>query len=172
MTQPTMPAAVNTNGTTLVLWVPAIANPAVPTKTEMTAGTVLDLSCYLTGDGLATETTENAIEDPRLCSKQIFEARGDFSDTLELTYVFNPLESADDEARTTLRPGTRGYIVLRWAVDSEIPVDTGDVVDVYPVEMGQQRKQTPTRNGVHRITQKPFVTGPVRRDVAVVAGTP
>jgi len=167
-----MPAAVNTNGTMLTLFVPAIANPSAPTKAELTAGTVLDLSCYVTGDGLATETTENTIEDPRLCSKQVFEARGDYTDTLELTYVFNPEQPTDDQARITLRPGTRGYIVLRWAVDSELPVDTGDQVDVYPVDFGVQRKQAPTRNGQHRITQKAFVTGPVRRDVAVVAGTP
>ncbi|MFI1194085.1 hypothetical protein ACH4T9_12620 [Micromonospora sp. NPDC020750] len=166
----TMPIAVTTNGTMLALWVPAIANTAAPKVTELNAGTVLDLSCYLSGDGLTTETSENTVDDPRLCSKQIFESRGDFTDTLGITYVFNPESPDDDEARIALAPGTQGNIVLRWAVDSEAAVAIADLVDVYPVEMGIQRKNTPGRNGVHKITQKPFVIGAVRRDVAVVAG--
>jgi len=166
----TMPIAVSTNGTTLVTFVEAIANPAAPKVTEINAGTSLDLSCYLTGDGLTTETSENTTEDPRLCSKQIFEARGDYTDTMEITYVFNPASPDDDEARLALPAGTSGFFVIRWAVDSEDAVATADLVDVIPVEMGVQRKNTPTRNGVHKITQKPFITGKVYRDVAVVAG--
>jgi hypothetical protein len=166
----TQPAAVSTNGTMLAIFVTAIANPAVPKLTEINAVSSIDLSCYLTGEGLNTDTTENTIEDPRLCSKQVYEARGDFTDTMELTYVFNLDSPADDEARIGLPAGTRGFIVLRWAVDSDVAMATGDLVDVYPVELGVQRKNTPTRNGVHKITQKPFVIGAVQRDVAVVAG--
>jgi hypothetical protein len=169
MTQP-IPASVNTNGTMLALFVPTLANYRTgATVAELTAGAVIDLSCYLTGEGLTTETSENNVEDPRLCSKQVFENRGDFTDTMELTYVFNPASPSDDEARLGLPPGTRGFIVLRWAVDSEAPIAAGQELDIYPVEMGAQRKQTPGRNGVHRITQKPFVTGTVARDVLVAA---
>lgn len=169
MTSP-IPTAVNTNGTVKALWVETIADYlAGPTVAELTAGTVVDLSCYLTGDGLSTETTENNVEDPRLCSKQIYEARGDFTNTLELTYVFNPASAINDEARLALTPGAQGFIVLRWAMDFETAIAANQEVDVYPVEMGQQRKQTPGRNGVHRITQKPFVIGEVARDVLVAA---
>ncbi|MEV1315370.1 hypothetical protein AB0J14_04715 [Micromonospora arborensis] len=169
MTQP-IPASVNTNGTMLVLFVPTLSNYLTgPTVAELTAGAVIDLSCYLTGDGLTTETSENNVEDPRLCSKAVFENRGDYTDTIELTYVFNPASPANDEARLGLPPGTRGFLVLRWAVDSEAPIAAAGEVDVFPVEMGAQRKQTPGRNGVHRITQKPFVTGTVARDVAIAA---
>jgi hypothetical protein len=166
----TMPVAVSTNGTVAAKFVTAIANPAAPKVTEINAVSSVDLSCYLTGDGLTTDTSENSIEDPRLCSKQVYESRGDFTDMLEFTYVFNPASADDDEARLALPPGTQGFIVLRWGVDSEDAFATGDLVDVYPVEMGAQRKNTPARNAVHKITQKPFVTGKVHRDVAVVAG--
>lgn len=168
MTQP-IPASVTTNGTMLALFVETLADYTAPTVAELTAGTVIDLTCYLTGDGLSTETTENNVEDPRLCSKQVYEQRGDFSNTMELTYVFNPGSAADDEARLGLPPGTRGYIALRWATDHETAIAANQEVDVYPVEMGAQRKQTPGRNSVHRIMQKPFVTGEVARDVAVIA---
>jgi hypothetical protein len=169
VTQP-MPMSVTTNGTVAVKFVTAIADPAAPTDTEINAESSIDLSCYLTGDGYNAETSENTVEDPRLCSKQIFEARGDFTDTLELTYVFNPGSPTDDAARIGLPAGTTGFLVTRWAVDSEDAYAADDIVDVIPVEMGIQRKNTPARNSVHRITQKAFITGPVRRDVEVVAG--
>lgn len=169
MTQP-IPASVNTNGTMLALFVPTLANYLTgPTVAELTGGSVIDLTCYLTGDGLNTDTSENNVEDPRLCSKQVFENRGDFTETMELTYVFNPGSPADDEARLGLPAGTKGYIVLRWAVDSETAIAAGQEVDVYPVELGKQRKQTPGRNGVHKIMQKPFVVGAVAEDVAIAA---
>ncbi|WP_341719934.1 hypothetical protein QQG74_09610 [Micromonospora sp. FIMYZ51] len=164
------PLGVNTNGTIMVLWVPAIANLAAPTVAELTAESVLDLTCYLTSDGFTLETTENTVEDGRLCSKQVFEARGDYTDSMEFTYVFNTASPANDEARITLVSGALGNIVTRWAVDFEDAIAAADLVDVAPVEMGIQRKQAPTRNGMHRITQKPFIIGQVRRDVAVVAG--
>ena len=169
MTQP-IPASVGTNGTMLALFIPSLsAYLSGFTVAEATAGAVLDITCYLTGDGLTTETSENNIEDPRLCSKQVFENRGDSTKTMELTYVFNPASPTNDEARLALPAGTRGFIALRWAIDSEIPVAVGQEFDIYPVEMGAQRKQTPGRNSVHRITQKPFIIGTVAEDVLVAA---
>lgn len=163
------PLSVSTNGTVLVKYVPAFVNYLVPKLTEVNAGGALDLSCYLTGDGLNTDTSENNIDDPRLCSKQTFESPGDFTRTLELTYVYNPESPDDDEARIALPRGTAGFIVIRWAVDAEQVLAIDDILDIYPIKMGAQRKQTPARNGVHRIMQKPFVTGQMAEDVELVA---
>lgn len=155
----------------LALYVPVIADYlSGPTVDELTGESAVDLTCQITGDGLVPDTAENNVEDPRLCSKQIFEGRGDFTDSLEITYVFNPGSESDDVARLTLTPGTRGYVVLRWALAYETAIAAGQEVDVYPIEAGVQRKQQPTRNGVHRIAQKLFVIGEVARDVAVAAG--
>ncbi len=165
----TIPASVPTNGTTSAVLVMTIANPAAPDVDEITAVSSLDLSCYLTGDGLNPQTSENTIEDPRLCQVQTFEARGDFTDSLELTYVFNPASPADNEAQLALPAGTSAFVVMRWAVDSEDAFGAGDIVDVYPVVAGIPRKQQPARNGVHKIMQKLFVVGEVMRDVEVVA---
>lgn len=164
------PQSVESNGTVLVLFLTALANPLLPKLSEMNASSGLDLSCYLTGDGLNTDTNENNIEDPRLCSKQTFESPGDFSRTLELTYVFNPEEPTDDEARLTLKRGVKGFVAIRWAVDADQVIAIGDIFDIYPVTMGAQRKQTPGRNSVHKIMQKPFVTGQLAEDVKVVTG--
>ena len=40
---------------------------------------------------------------------------------------------------------------------------------MYPVTCGIQRKQAPEANSSLKVAQKMFVTGPVERDVAVVA---
>lgn len=162
--------SVESNGTVLVLFLTAVADLQEPTLAEMTAVSSLDLSCYLAGDGLTTDTTQNTIEDRRLCNKQTFERPGSLSRALELQYVYNPESPDDDEARITLAAGVKGYIAIRWAVDADQAVAVGDMFDIYPVVMGAQRKQTPGENSVHKITQKPFVTGAMAEDVLVVAG--
>ncbi len=169
MTSPVVPTSVQTNGTVRAVFVATLADVTAPELTEIAAVSSLDFSCYATGDGLAAETSENNVEDPRLCSKAVFEAPGDTTDTLEITYVFNPASPTNNEAHLELTQGRKGFIILRWAVDSEDAWAAADIVDVYPVTLGAQRKNNPTRNSVHKITQKCFVTGPVQRDVELAA---
>lgn len=165
----TTPASVPTNGTMSVIFVEQLAIPATPDIDEITDPSSVDLSCYLTGDGFNPSTTENTIEDPRLCQRQTFVQPGDYLDALEITYVFNPTSAPDNQAQLNIPQGTSGFLVVRWAVDSEEPWGAGDIVDVYPVTFGVQRKQQPVRNSVHRIMQTPFVTAAVERDVLVIA---
>lgn len=168
MTMP-IPASVSTNGTVRAVFLATVADITSPTLTEIGAASALDFSCYATGDGVSAETSEQNIEDARLCSKAVYEAPGDRTDTLEITYVFNPLVPTSDEARLELTEGRKGYILLRWAVDTETAFGAGDIGDLYPVTLGAQRKNNPTRNSVHKITQKCFVTGAVQKDVVVAA---
>lgn len=168
MTQP-QPASVESNGNVLVKFFTSFADVLHPTLAEMTAVSSLDLSCYLAGDGLTTDTTQNSIEDRRLCNKQTYERPGSLSRALELSYVYNPESPLDDEARITLKEDVKGFIGIRWAVDSAQPIAAGDMWDIYPVVMGAQRKQTAAENSVLKITQKPFVTGAMAEDVLVVA---
>lgn len=168
MTSPT-PASVSTNGTVRAVFIASVADLNAPKLTEINAVTSLDFSCYATGDGVAAETSEQNIEDARLCSKALYEAPGDRTDTLEITYVFNPKVPASDEARLELTEGRKGFVLIRWAVDSDTVFAVGDIADLYPATLGAQRKNNPTRNSVHKITQKCFVTGAVHKDVVLVA---
>jgi hypothetical protein len=168
MTSP-IPQSVGTNGTLRAIFVPSLADQAEPVLAEINAITALDFSCYATGDGVSAETNESNVEDPRLCSKAVYEQPGDTTDTLEITYVFNPKSPSNNEAHLELTPGRKGFVLLRWGVDSDVAWAADDIVDVYPVTLGAQRKANPTRNAVHRITQKCFVTGKVNKDVVVVA---
>lgn len=168
MTQPT---SIPADGNLKVVWVPTIAIPGAPTVAELTGGTVVDLSLYLTGGGFTPSTDEQAVADPRLAARQNFERRGRYTDGLSLMYVFQgqSLAASDNKAHSTLTPGATGYIVARWGADYSVALAAADVVDVYPAECGVQVKQAPEENGVEKIAQKIFIRGAVQRDVAVAA---
>jgi len=159
------------DGMLKVLHVPAIANPASPTVAELTAGTVLDVSCYLTADGYTPGGDEATVTDDRLCSVQTFQRPGRHTDTLALRYVYRAQDAAgtDNKAFHTLKHLVTGYIVTRWGQDFEDAIAATDVVDVMPVQYGKQMKQAPEANSVLKISQTVFVTGAMQRDVAVAA---
>lgn len=166
----TQPASVPADGNLKVAWVATIADPANPTAGELTAGSVVDLSCYLTATGFNPATDEQTITDDRLCSRATFERPGRHTDSLEVTYVFNPDSPADDEAYQTLAYLEEGFLALRWGVPYETAFAAADIVDVYPIQCGIQRKQPPTANSVLMAVQKLFIPSPgVQRDVAVAA---
>lgn len=175
MTQPLVdiPTSIPADGSLKVLWVPEIADPAVPQQAELTAPSVVDLSCYLTDTGWQPSVNEEVSTDPRLCSRQVFERIGRFTDSLELTYVYQGQAptASDNKAFATLRHRELGYIVTRWGADYELPIEDGDIVDVYPAECGVQQKLAPEANGRLRITQRIFIRGLVRRDAVVGGGS-
>jgi len=159
--------SVPADGNLAVRFVTTIADSANPTAAEINAGTSVDLSCYITGDGLKTGTDEQTVTDPRLCSTQVFEQPGRHTDSIELTYVYNILSAGDDLARLALPKGTTGYIVARWGVLYSQAFAAGDIVDVWRIKAGTQQKQPPTANGLLTMMQKMFVTGETQRDVVV-----
>ncbi len=165
----TAPLSVLGDGNVKVSWVTAITAPTTPAITELNATSSVDLSCYLTADGLTTGTDEQGVTDDRLCSTQTFEQPGRFSDTLELMYVYQPqLPSAtDNKAFTTLIHLTTGFVVIRWGKLYSGAFVSTDRVNVMPAVCGVQREQPPEANSVLKIAQKIWVSGIVRRNVAV-----
>jgi hypothetical protein len=169
-----LPRSVIADGNAKVSWVPAIADPAAPTLAELNAASAVELSCYLTG--FTPGTDESTITDDRLCAPQVFQRPGSHTDSMSWTYVYQPQAKGttpavtDNEAQDTLVNHAAGYIVFRWGKDAMTAFASGDVVDVYPAEAGVQRKQAPERNATLKIEQTMYVTGPVQRDVLVVAG--
>ena len=166
-----LPTSIPADGSLLVLWVPALENPAEPTLAELTAPTVVDLTCYLTADGWAPATEEQASVDNRLCSRQDYELAGRFKDTLEITYVYQAQEpaAADNLAYSTLKHKELGYVATRWGRDFELPITLSDIFDFTPSQCGRQRKQPPVANERLKCMQKMFVRDETMLDIAVVA---
>ena len=158
---------VASDGNGLVLWVPAIANPAAPTVTELTAPSVEKLTYGLTPDGFAHDTAVATINSGRFTLKQVIEADGKITDTVEVKYVWEGL--ASDVVRTTLTYNTEGFIVKRLAVPNETGIAAGQLVTVIPVRCGLIRDVPPAENSELQKIQKLNVIGTVERDVAVVA---
>lgn len=159
----TVPAGQASDGRGLVLWVPAIANPAAPTAAELNAGTVKALTYSLVPDGFRHTTTENVISSGRYTLRQILELPGTVIDELEVQYV------TGSPAETTLTEGTTGFIVHRLGVPNETAPTAAQKVDVIPGRAGLQRKVAPTANTELQKVQKIFVAGTVQRDVAIAA---
>lgn len=162
------------DGNTAVWFVPAIENPSAPSVADLTAESVVDLSCYLTGDGLNLTSEQAAITDERLCSTQVYEIPGRKTNTAEVTYIDNTNsthETDSNEAAETLVEGASGYIVTRRGVEYEEALAADQKVSVWPIRAGAQRDVPPEANSVIRTIQKLFVTGDVHQKVAVVAGS-
>ena len=167
----TTPNSLPADGNLKVVWVPVIADTSAPSAAVLNGATSIDLSCYLTADGYAPGGDEQAITDDRLCSRQTFERPGRSSDSLELMYVYQAQVAAgtDNKAFDTLKHLTNGYIVTRWGKDYATAFIATDKVDVLPVQLGKQMKAAPEANSILKISQRSFVTGTMKRDVAVVA---
>lgn len=166
----TQPASVVNDGNHLLLWVPTIDDPAEPTVVELTDEAVLDLTCYLTDSGWTPGMTEERVPDNRLCTDQNYSLPGRKTFAPNIIFTSNPEEPTADEARTTLDPGTDGYLVWRPLVPYEQAVAAADLVNVYPVQVGEQEFTDPTMNTVGTVTQQLHLRPPGRqRMVALVA---
>lgn len=160
-------AGTPADGNGLVLWVPAIANPAAPTVAELTAGTVKPLTYALAPDGFDHQTSVAIITSGRYTLAQALESEGVITDTLEVKYVYNAAQT--DTASTTLTTGTTGFVVKRLGVANGTAVQAGQKVTVLPVKCGVKRDVPPTANTELMKIQKLLITGTVNRDVAVAA---
>ena len=161
-------AGTPADGNGLVLWVPAIANPAAPTVAELTAGTVKPLTYALAPDGFDHQTSVATITSGRYTLAQALESDGIITDTVVVKYVYK--NDLSDTASSTLVPGTEGFIVKRLGVENGAAVAAGQKVTVIPVKCSIRTDVPPTQNTELMKSQKLNVTGKVERDVAVVAG--
>ena len=163
----TVPLGLPSDGQGLVLFVPAIANPAAPTVSELTAGTVKKLTYSITGDGYNHTVTINKIRANRLTLPQEIQYDGTIVDDLTITYAYT--NTAGDVARLALPTGTTGFIVERWAVANEVAIAAAQIVDVIPIKASVPLKDAPVRNQELTRTQVLNVTGNVYRDITVAA---
>lgn len=164
------PKGVPSDGMIKVAFVASLADPAVVTTAELTAATSVDATCYLTS--FTPNAEAQAIEDRRLCSKQVFEDFGTVTYTIgDITYVYDTQDADGDSNKlyAALPTGTEGFLVVGWGKDADDAWAVGDVVDIYPVKMGPRVKQPPEQNSKLKVTQKPFVTAEVVEDVALAA---
>jgi hypothetical protein len=162
---PTIPTATDSDGNVKYTWVSTIASTSAPTVAELTAGT--ELSCWLTGDGWNPSLNQATATDKRACSAQDYEAPGRYAYSLEVKYVEAP--QGTNTAKTTLVPGSLGYMVERRGLSVDTAYAAAQKVNVFPVSPGQYMDLPPEDNSKFKGQQKLFVRAAVVIDAVVAA---
>lgn len=180
MAAQTIPTAVPSEGTVALWWVPSTVTwlTAAPSVALLGGGTVVPLQCYLK-EYFTPGVTAEAVTDPRMCSKQVFEDVGKRTYTIEeLIGVFDPQDPTSSSGGTkpsaayaALAPGATGWLVARWGIDLEgsaAAAATGQFVDSYPVKIATRRKMPQEANSQLKFGARPVISGPVVEDTALV----
>lgn len=164
---------VATQGNETVIYVPTLAVPSAPTVAELTGATALNLGYALRG--FAPASDQGVSEDIRLASTQTFENPGRVKKSIDdVTYVYDPQAAAgvsSNKHYATLKQAVTGFLVDRRGIPATTAVIAAQKVDVYPVQFGAQRRvavDPSAEGGKFEVIQKPFVTGLVLEDIAVV----
>jgi hypothetical protein len=168
---------VSTQGNETVIYVPTLADPAVPdVSSEVGAAVATALNLGYAFRGFSTTSEQPTTEDIRLASVQSFESPGRVKPTIDdVTYVYDPqapADTADNVHYETLKPGVTGYLIDRRGIPATTAPAAGQIVDVYPIICGAQRRapvDPSAEGGKFEIIQKFFITGTVEYDVALVA---
>lgn len=168
MTEEAIQSGQAADGNGLILWVTTIADTTAPTDDELTAATVKKLTYGLMPDGFDHQTTFASIAVDRYLLPQALEKEGTPTDSLELKFPYN--RTTPTLAEQTLIKGATGFIVQRLGYPNGTEIAATQKLDLLiPVTLGTPRVVPATRNTELQKIVKAYVTGVVRREVAVVA---
>ena len=169
---PSTPADGNVR---VVLLTVPLANPLNPTVAELTAGTSVDISLYLTAGGWAPTQDQATISDDRLASTQVFGQPGRKTLGLGLTVIDNtnsPNAGTYNKAVDTLVEGAQLTAIYRPGIQWETPFAAGQKVTPWPFKPGMKNELPPEANSVIKAEYPSFVTGNVVRAVAIAGTAP
>lgn len=124
-----------------------------------------DITFDLTPTGWRPNVTENSISDGRLSQKQILSGQGNFSEALEVQYIYG--QPTLNIADVAMVEGTQGFIIDRDSIANSTDPAAAQLVDVYTIKCGKQRKDAPTENALQTKTQTLYPTAPTQRGVAL-----
>jgi hypothetical protein len=164
MTASPTPGSISTVGMFRLWFVPAGSNPK--SLAVLNGATTKDITYSLTPGGWRPNTTENTVSDGRFTQKQVLNRKGNFMTALEVQYTYGAI---DDIAYPTLVVDVAGFIVVREGVDNAVDPAVAQLVDIFAIKAGFQRKDPPAENALKTITQGLYITAPNQVDQALVA---
>lgn len=159
-----IPPSTPSDGNLLVLVVPTLADATSPTVLELTAETVVDISCYLTPDGLQVTQDQAGIADERLCSTQVLSRPGSKTFGLSLRGIDNTNSELETEYNAfieSLPEGTDLNVVIRRGLPHDAAVEGTQTVRTWPVTPGMVAHDQPEANSVLTSTISTFTHGEV-----------
>lgn len=141
-------ADVFADGNTRVAFVPAIANLAAPTTTELNAGTLLQ--SFLTSDGLMGFEADTAEVDTTSLAST-FDTKTIGRDQFSKTGLRLKKQTyGSDTVYSTLTRGTSGFIVIRRGITETTAWSSTQAIETYPITCGQTKYLQPTANSVQK----------------------
>ncbi len=151
-----VPPGVVGDGMVRLSWITTFNGTSL-TAVAATAG--VDLSCYMTSDGFNRQVNEQVVTDDRLCTVQSGEEPGRYMETLDLKYIWDQqnLTPSDNLAYTTLKRGTKGFLVVRYAMPFTGAFAAEQIVDVIAGTAGVQKRTPVAANEKLKTDQKLFI---------------
>lgn len=125
----------------------------------------VDITCYLTKDGLAIGATTNAVPSAALCSRVDSEKAGSVGYKPKLT-MFRYYDS--DVAWNMCAWGTEGFLVVRRGPRYDAAWAAGQKVEVYKVQQGEKMPADSAANAMQTFTVDLFIDQ-VDLDATIVA---
>lgn len=140
-------ADIPLDGKVRVAYVPAIANIAAPTTTELNAGMLLQTT--MTADGLSGFRPETAdVDTSSLASTFNTTTNGRVSFSNMLLRLKK--QDGTDTIWNTFTRGTTGYIVLRRYIDQSTNWASAQKVQVFPIIFATEADVDPEPNSLGR----------------------
>jgi len=147
-----MPRYVH-EGNTKAAWCTAIADIAEPTVTELNAG--VDISTYLTIDGLKPSQNQNMVDSKALTDTFDAQVVGSWGGEFGVMFF---RDDDEDDAWELCVYGTNGFLVVRRAMPWDTAWTASQKVEVYPAQMHQPIPGETAGNAQDRFTEKFGIT--------------
>lgn len=170
-----IPTGVPSDGMTTVWWVSTLTDPTKPTTAEVNAtGTALNITCYLSNDGIAPDFDADTFTVERFCMKNTQETEGKVKWTIDdLMYIWdqqNP-ESAGNKAYAVLQEKLPGFFIIRYGKSAEAypKLAVADVANVYSARLGTRTPAKPEANSELYVKQSVKEVRRVATDVKIAA---
>lgn len=166
------------DGNIKTVLVPAVADLAAPTVAELTGGTVIDISCYLTPGGFALTVNQATITDERECDTIVRQKPGRKTITGTITGIDNT--NANDGATPTpaalpndlaeaLTEGSQWVVARRRGVEFTEAFAADEHVSTTSFTVGVRSEVPAEANSVVRSVWNIFIDGH-EPDAVVAAG--
>lgn len=164
------PTGFDAAGRSAVGFAPALTVTA-PTLVELNAG--VGLSCVIGGFEPTGDVTTRSVR--RYCEKQASEVKGTKTFTIPpMRMLADPQKTStgtDYDFENTLVEDVTGYLWERRGPDAEDPLEAGQLIDIYPVQLALITRVPLDLNddGGQKFENEYrfLVTGPVLYDVAI-----
>lgn len=136
------PVGVRAQGNTLFLWLGQQKPSDPPTVAEVSAETVLDITCYLPSGQVEIGFEQERVDDTRACHTSTSESFGAVTFSKDsISHIVNPQEPGTAEgnrARDVIEADATQYCAVINGVSKIEDLTAGTLADIFQVNCGEE----------------------------------